>query len=105
MPAERQRVHLDRRRVGNLYEGDAIGRQRRHWLDRIASDARMETVEYDPEIGAIRHTHDVPSLGPILDVPSPGERFIADAKAMLASAIGEFGKIGGGSRRIVDRFF
>ena len=103
MPAQRQRVHGQRRRVGHLHEGDFLGRQGGDRLDRIAADADMKAVEHDAEVVAIGCAHDVPGGGPVLHPPPPGERFVADAHAVLAGEIREFGEIAGGALRIVDR--
>ena len=101
MPAQRQRVHDQRRRVGHLHERDFLGRQGGDRLDRIAADADMKAVEHDPEIVAIGGAHDVPGGGPVLHPPPPGERLVADPHAVLAGEIGEFGEIA--RRRARDR--
>ncbi len=103
MAAERKRIHLDRRRVGNLHQRDAIGRQSAHRRDRIAAHAGVETVQDDAEIGAVGLAHDIPGRRPILDAPPPGERLVADAESVLMRRIGEFGEVLRGAMGIVDR--
>ena len=93
MPAQRQRVHDQRRRVGHLHEGDLLGRQSGDRIDRVAAGADMKAVEHDPEVIAIGGAHDLPGGGPVLDPAPPGERLIADAHAVLASNIGKLGEI------------
>ena len=104
MPAQRQRVHDHRRRVGHLDKRDLLGRQGRDRLDRIAARADMKAVEHDAEVVAIGRAHDVPGGCPVLHMAAPGERLVADAHAVLAGEIGEVREIRRGALRIVDRF-
>ena len=101
--AQRHRVHQQRRRVGNLREGDFVGRQIGDRRDRIAAHADVETVEHNPEIGSIRLGDDLPRVGPVLDVATPGQRLVADAQAVLAREIGEVGEVGGDLRAVAER--
>ena len=103
VPAQRQRVHDERRRIGHLHEGDLLGRQGGDRLDRIAADADVKAVEHNPEVVAIGGAHDVPGRGPVLHPPPPGERLVADPHAVLAGEIGQFGEVAGGALAIVDR--
>ena len=103
VPAQRQRVHGERRRIGDLHERDLLGRQGGDRLDRIAADADVKAVEHNPEIVAIGGAHDVPGRGPVLHPPPPGERLVADPHAVLAGEIGQFGEVAGGALAIVDR--
>ena len=105
VPAQRERVHLDLRRVRHLHQRDAIGGDRAHRRNRIAAHASVEAVEDDAEIRSIGHAHDIPGGGPILDVPSPRQGLVADGEPMLARAVGEFGEIFGGPRGVVDGVF
>ncbi len=103
VPAQRQRVHDERRRVGHLHEGDLVRRQSGDRLDRIAADADMKAVEHNPEIVPVGGADDVPGGGPVLHPPPPGERLVADPHALLAGEIGEFSEVAGGALGIVDR--
>ena len=104
VPAQRQRVHDQGRRVGHLDERDSLGRQSRDRLDRIAAHADVKAVEHDAEIVAVGGAQNLPGGRPVFHVPAPGERLVADPHAMLAGEIGELREICGGSRRVVDRF-
>ncbi len=104
MPAQRQRVHDQRRRVGHLDERDPVGGQSRDRLDRIAAHADVKAVEHDAEIVAVRGAQNFPGRRPVLHASAPGERLVADPHAILAGEVGELGQIRRGARRVVDRF-
>ncbi len=103
MPAPRQQVHGEPRRIRDLDEGDALAR---HVGDRrrvAAERQRMEAVEHQAEMRVRRLRDQPPGMLPRADPGAPGERLVADAQAPACRALGERVELGGGARVVVDR--
>jgi hypothetical protein len=90
MPAQRQGVHDQRRRIRHPHERDLFVRNIGERLDRIAAHADMEAVEHDAEIGPVGGSHDVPSSGPVFDMAAPGECLVSQPHALLPGDVRKF---------------
>ena len=84
-----QHVHRQDRCVSHLYEENLVARD-------VADRARvalqrqgMETVEDHPEGRVVSLAHQVPDLLVGVDVAAPGQRFVTDTQATLASMFGK----------------
>jgi hypothetical protein len=60
----------------------------------------METVHDQPECRMVRHLHDLPGVLPAIDVPTPGERFVADPHPALGRTLRHLREVGGGTALI-----
>ena len=84
VPAPREHVHREQRRVRQLHEEDLLGRDRLDRLGSVALGEDVEAVEADADARVIRHAHDARRLLVAVDEAPPRERLVGDAHAVLA---------------------
>ena len=99
MPRPLQQVHRHPRRVGELHEGDPVGRDRADRVDRQPARQDVEAVEDDPEPPVVGTPHHLPGVAVVADVPAPGQRLEADLDAEAVGDLRELAQVG---RRPVD---
>ena len=93
MPAPRQRIHGQLRRIGNLHMEKFFAPDRVETVDRDAGRERTEGIEREPDRGVIDLAHDFPGVAVIADVPAPGQRLECHAQSACGSALAELPEI------------
>ena len=99
VPAPRQVIHLEFRRVGHLNQKDAI---RRNGLDRREiglARKHVKGIQHQTERLVIGAPHDLPGIAVIVHVPAPRQRLKSHAQAAARGPLGKFAQVG---RRPVD---
>ena len=85
-----QDVHHEQRRIGKLHEENLFARNVGDSRGIVPQGKRMKAVDDQPEMRVVRAFDDVPRLGPAVDRPPPGKRFVPDAQMTLRRAFREF---------------
>ena len=99
VPAPRQRVHVEHRRVGDLHQEDAVARDRAHGLEIGLARQRVEAVQHQADGRMVGAAHRLPGVAIVVDVAAPGQRLEADAQAALFCPLAQLVEVG---RRAVD---
>ena len=97
MPAPRQRIHVEHRRVRHLHQEDAVARDGADRLEIGLAGEDMEGVEHEPDRLVVGAAHRLPGIAVVADVAPPGERLEADPHAVARRALAERAKIGRGA--------
>ena len=96
---ELEDVHVDRRRVGELDEGEAVGGDRGHRRDRIAGGEGVEAVEEELDAGVVGAADNLPGVAPVAEEPAPGQRLEGNLDAEGVGDLAERAQVVG---RAVD---
>ncbi len=94
VPAPRQRIHVEERRVGQLDQEDAVARDGGDRLEIGPAREDVEGVEHEPDRGMVGAAHRLPGIAVVVDVTPPGERLEPDPHAVALGALAERVKIG-----------
>ena len=97
VPAPREVVHLQQRRVGELHQEDAVARDRADGREIGAARQDVEAVEHQPDRRMVGAAHRLPGVAVVVDVPAPGQRLEGDAQAALGRALAQLAQVGGGA--------
>ena len=81
MPRQLEDIHVNCRRIGNLKEKDPFAWNFPNGFRVILSNQGMKTVKNEPDIRMVAFIDDIPCLGNIPDVLTPGKRLVADTEA------------------------
>ena len=95
MPAPVEQVHVDLGRIGKLDDEDAVAGNGADGLDVDPACERVEGIEDQADVRMIGTAYDLPGVAVVVDVATPGERFIADADAAPCRPFAKFTKIVG----------
>lgn len=99
MPGPVKQVHVDQRRIRELYEKDLVAGNAPDRVRVDLSRQRVETVYDQPDIGMVRAADDLPGVAVVVYMPPPGQRLVSDAKAAFRRQRAKFGEV---IRRPVD---
>ena len=97
MPAPREVVHLQQRRVGELHQEDAVARDGADGAEIGAARQDVEGVEHQPDRRMVGAAHRLPGVAVVVDVAAPGQRLEGDAQAALGGALAQLAQVGGGA--------
>ncbi len=99
MPAPRQGIHVEERRIGKLHQKDAVAWNVGDRIEIGLAREDMERIEHEPDRRMFGAPHHLPGIAVVGDMAAPGERLEADAHAMACGQVAERMKVG---RRTVD---
>ena len=87
-------IHLEHRRIGDLHDEELLRPYIPDAAGRDAPRQRVEAVEHETERGMIDIADQRPGIAMVVDVPTPGQRLIADSQTALGCTLAGLVKIG-----------
>ena len=102
MPAPRQHVHAQQRRVGQLQEEDLLARYLFDGRRVVTAGQDVEAVQADPDPIMINKLDDPPGVTVVADEPAPGQRLVRDPYAVRLGKITEPTQLTGDELIIID---
>jgi hypothetical protein len=87
VPAERQHIRIDPRCIRKLHEENLVARELGDGRGVVTQRKGVKAVEDQAEVRLIRALHCLESLGEVVDLRAPSQRFETDAQAMLGGTL------------------
>ena len=104
VPAPRQIVHLQQRRVGQLHQEDAVAGNGADGAEIGAARQDMEGIEHQSDGGMVGAPHRLPGVAVVVDVAAPGQRLEGDAQAAAGGPLAQLAQVGSGAVDAAQRF-
>ena len=95
VPAPREHVHREKRRVRQLNEEDLVGGDRLDRLGAVALGQDVKAVEAQPDARVIGEAHDAGGDLVVIDEAPPRERLIRHAHTESLREVAQFTQLGG----------